>query len=509
MHYGEAHLYENGPQAQRADRGYVAGIDSLALSVRLPVVARYVGELMIGIAFMVGVSGLFAVFVGDFGFAERCALMLVLIAALGLYSRRLPAVNELQVNESLLVVALTFILGCASMVWPLMEAGISVSDATFEAVSGLTTTGLSIVSHPGHQSTAFLFARAWMQWCGGLVIVVLALALVVEPGPVARKLYGTEGAEGGMIEGTRLRARRALMIYTLLLVAGFLLLLLLGAGPFDAIVHSLTAISTGGFSTRSNSIAGLPGYPVRAGVTFLSVCGAISLAAWPRTWRGDWRRLTRNSEAIAIVVMGTIASVLLVFALVFFDGYSWLRGIKVAPLLAFSAQTTSGFEAARVATLDHASKLILIFCMLVGGGVGSTAGGIKMARFMVLIRLIRYLMQRTRVPRHAVLDVESGGGAVDQREIYNVAGLAALFLIGILLSWLVFLSLGFDPMNSLFEIVSAVGTVGLSSGVTSSHLDLLPKALLCVDMLMGRLEFIAILLLFYPGTWSGKRAETT
>lgn len=207
--------------------------------------------------------------------------------------------------------------------------------------------------------------------------------------------------------------------------------------------------------------------------------------------------------------MAAVASLLIMIALVLFDDFSWTRSLRVAPLLAFSAQTTSGFEATRVASLDHVSKLVLMVCMFVGGGMGSTAGGIKMARFIVLLQSVRYLLQRTRITRHAVLNVETGSGVFDQSETYGVAGLAALFLMVVLVSWLVFLSLGFDPLNSLFEIVSAVGTVGLSSGVTSGHLGLLPKSLLCVDMLMGRLEIVAILLLFYPGTWTGKRAEIT
>ena len=478
------------------------------MAVRLPVVIRYVGELMIGIAFMVGVSGLVAVVTGDFRFAERCALMLVVVAGFALYSRRLPEASDLQVNESLMVVALTFIIGCASMVWPLMAAGLGVADAVFESVSGLTTTGLSVVAHPESQSATFLFTRAWMQWCGGLVIVVLALALVTDPGPAARKLFGTETSDGGMIEGTKLRARRALLIYTLLLLAGFILLLLLGATPFDSLVHSLSSVSTGGFSTHGDSIAGMPG-AARAGVIFLTFCGSISLSAWPRAWRGDWMRPLLSRETRAIFVMGLMAGLVLAVSLVMFDGYSWSRSLAVAPLLSLSAQTTSGFEAAQVAGLDSFSMLVLIFCMFVGGSMGSTAGGIKMTRMLMMAALVRYLMQRASVSRHAVLDAETGGPDFDQREVYATLGLVLLFLLVVMISWLIFLALGFHPMNALFEIVSAVGTVGLSSGLTSSHMGLLPKALLCVDMLMGRLEIVALLILFYPGTWIGTRSEVS
>jgi trk system potassium uptake protein TrkH len=474
----------------------MAGFETLALAVRLPVVGRYVGELMLGIALMVGVAGVYALLSGDTGFAMRTAVMFVLVAAIAAVGRLFPAAPDLQVNESLLVVTLTFLIGSASMVWPLMSGGLAFADAVFESVSGLTTTGLTTVSDVEQQSTAFLFARAWMQWCGGLVIVVLALGLVIEPGPAARRLFGTEGQDTGMVEGTRLRARRALVIYTGLLVAGAVLLMAFGAAPLDAVVHSLSAVSTGGFSTKSNSIAGLDNGLLLFGITFLTLCGAISLSAYPRSWRHDWRRLFWNGEVLVLVIVGGLVSL---------QGFSWREGLQLAPLLAFSAQTTSGFEATPVADLGTGSKLILIVSMFIGGDAGSTAGGIKIVRFLLVLRLVQFVFQRTRAPRHAVLQLESAGW-FDVRESYAMLALISMFIMVIVASWLVFLVLEFPPVDALFEVVSAVGTVGLTSGVTDSQLGVLPKAVLCIDMLMGRLEIIAVLLLFYPGTWIGKRA---
>jgi len=187
------------------------------------------------------------------------------------------------------------------------------------------------------------------------------------------------------------------------------------------------------------------------------------------------------------------------------EGFSWQEGLQLAPLLAFSAQTTSGFEATPVADLGTGSKLILIVSMFIGGDAGSTAGGIKIVRFLLVLRLVQFVFQRTRAPRHAVLQLESAGW-FDVRESYAMLALISMFIMVIVASWLVFLVLEFPPVDALFEVVSAVGTVGLTSGVTDSQLGVLPKAVLCIDMLMGRLEIIAVLLLFYPGTWIGKRA---
>lgn len=485
----------------------MARIEALALAVRMPVVGRYFGELMTGIAVMIAVAAGAALVFDDLAFAGRAGLMLVVAVGTVLACRRLPAPPDLQVNESLVVIVLVFLTGSASMVWPLMSDGLEPWNALFESVSALTTTGLTTVADVEQRSPSFLFARAWMQWCGGLVIVVLALGLVIEPGPAAKRLLGAEAEAGGLVGGTRQRVRRALVVYVALLALGTLLLFGLGLGPFDALLHSLASVSTGGFSSRNDSIAGLGGAPVQIAVIGLAFCGAISLSLYPRGWRGDWARLLGDTELRALFASGCAVSLLLVLSLTLVEGRAWSESLRVAPLLAFSAQTTSGFEAAPVAALGPASKAALILSMFIGGDVGSTAGGIKIVRFLLVLRLVQLVLRRAGLPRHAVLELESGARRVDTREALAMLAVVFLFVLAIVVSWLPFLFLGLPPLDSLFEVVSAIGTVGLTSGVTDAQLPQALKAVLCLDMLMGRLEIVAVLLLFYPRTWIGRRAE--
>jgi trk system potassium uptake protein TrkH len=391
------------------------------------------------------------------------------------------------------------------MIWPLMAGGLTFWDATLESVSALTTTGLSTVEDIEHRMPAFVFARAWMQWYGGLVIVVLALGLVIEPGPAAKRLFGAETEGAGLIGGTRARVRRALVVYSALLVFGISLLIALGVGPFDALVHSLAAVSTGGFSSRDASIAGLGGPAVQIAVTVLCFCGAISL--YPSKWRGGWKQLFADAELRAILLSVCLVTIILYLSLVLVDGRPWSDSIRAAPLLAFSAQTTSGFEAVRVAELGAASKVTLILSMFIGGDMGSTAGGIKIVRFLLVLRLVQLLLRRTCLPQHAVLELDGSDDRFQVREIMAMLAVIFLFIVAIIASWLTFLFFGFSSLDSLFEVVSALGTVGLSAGLTSSALPPLLKAVLCVDMLMGRVEVVAIVILLYPRTWLGRRAE--
>jgi trk system potassium uptake protein TrkH len=188
-------------------------------------------------------------------------------------------------------------------------------------------------------------------------------------------------------------------------------------------------------------------------------------------------------------------------------GMPWDTVLDNAPLIAISAQTGAGFTSLDIASLDPASKLVLIVSMLVGGGVGSTAGGIKILRLIILLRLLQLLVQRACLPANAVVQPRLGGHRLEGREIEHGLLIILLFLLIILLSWLPFLALGYAPLDALFDVVSAVATVGLSSGVVGPELPGLLKGVLCLDMLLGRLEGVALLLVLYPRVWIGRRME--
>ena len=142
--------------------------------------------------------------------------------------------------------------------------------------------------------------------------------------------------------------------------------------------------------------------------------------------------------------------------------------------------------------------------MGIGGGVGSTAGGIKILRFLILLRLFELLIKRTCLPPHAVAEPRLADERLSYEDIEHALLLILLFIVLVVISWLLFLIMGYDPLDSLFEVVSAAGTVGLSTGITSSNLETFLKLVLCIDMLAGRLEIIALLVIFYSGTWFGK-----
>jgi trk system potassium uptake protein TrkH len=481
---------------------------ALRYAVRFHVVFKYFGQLCLVLAALSLVPLIISLVFGDTPISVRYGIVIGGLAALGAGLARLRGASSVQANEGMVLVALMFVFTPLVMSYPMMGSGLGFLDAFFEAVSGVTTTGLSTKATLIGALPTFLFARAWMQWYGGLGIVVLSLALVMQPGLLAKGLAVTEAETDDLVGGTRAHARRGLKVYAVLTTLGIIGSLLVGLRFFDAVLYTFAAVSTGGFAPYDGSLETF-GWPAQVWITLLCLAGAMPLTFYHRMLK-EKRRLAVDFLQIQAVLIASLVVSLAVGAFMRLSaGMAWPQVLHHAPLLAFSAQTTAGFSSMPCVQLDAGSKLVLIFSMLVGGGVGSTAGGFKLLRLLIAASVFRLILLRTCLPKHAVIEPRLGGRRLDNDELQEALLLIVLFVAVVGLSWLPFVAMGYSPLDSLFEVVSATGTVGLSVGLTSETLPALLKGILCVDMLMGRLEIIAWLVLLYPGTWVGRRMEGT
>ncbi|QBQ55114.1 TrkH family potassium uptake protein [Nitrosococcus wardiae] len=486
---------------------FASQIKPLASAVRWSVIAKYGGQLCFVVAVLTLVPAMVSLGFGELRVVLRFLIIsgaLLVVAAGAVYIKES---THLQVNEALAITALIFLIAPLLTVYPLMGYGLSFLDALFEATSGVTTTGLSTLGFIEGKPSGFLFVRAWMQWYGGLGIVVLSLALFMGHGQVARRLAGGTWEPSDMVGSARAHARSALMVYLLLTVCGFLVLRSMGVQAFPALLHTLAAVSTGGFSPYDDSLIGLGDWLQQAANLLFAFFGAIPLALYYRAYRAGFRELVGDMEVRVLVLAVLLLTVFLSWSRVWVGGASWSEAVWHAPLLAFSAQSTTGFSSLQIGELDSVSKLGLIVSMFLGGGMGSTSGGIKIIRFLILLRLLQLLFVRASLPPHAVLEPTLGRRRLEPLDIERAVAIVFLYLITIVLSWLPFLAYGYDPLDSLFDVVSAVATVGLSTGVTSPSLEPTLKLVLCLDMLLGRLEIVALLILLLPGTWFGKRID--
>jgi len=487
--------------------------NELSYAVRFRVIFKYFGQLSLVLAALSLVPLVMSVIFGDIPVSLRYGIVIGGLSASGFGLARLRAPSKLQVNEGMVLVALMFIFTPLVMSYPMMGLGMDFIDAFFEAVSGVTTTGLSTKATLVGAPQTFLFARAWMQWYGGLGVIVFSLALVMQPGLVAKGLVAkglaaTAAETDDLVGGTRAYAQRALKVYGGLTVLGIIGSLAVGIGFLDAVLYTFAAISTGGFAPNDGSLSTL-GRPSQLWITLLCLAGAIPLAFYYRLFKEKRRVAVDFLQLQAVIIASLVVSLAVGATMWLSAGMAWPQVLHHAPLLAISAQTTAGFSSMPCAQLDAGSKLILIFSMLVGGGAGSTAGGFKLLRLLVVVSVFRLILLRTGLSKHAVIEPRLAGRRLMDDEIHAALLLIVMFVAVVVLSWLPFVAMGYSPLDSLFEVVSATGTAGLSVGLTSTTLPALLKGILCVDMLMGRLEIMAWLVMFYPGTWFGRRMEGT
>jgi len=483
-------------------------VRALRYSVRPLPVLKYFGQLCIVLALLTLVPLVVSIILGDYRVTLRYAIVVVAVFTMGFFLRRLPTPKRIQTNEAIVVTALAFLFAPIVMTWPTMASGLSFTDALFETISGVTTTGLSVTASVADKPAIFLFSRSWMQWVGGLGIVILAVATMIRPGLVAKRIGDLEDYEEDLVGSTRSHARRVIIVYSILTGFGIIILGLLGTGWFNSVIYSLSAVSTGGFSPHDASLAVFNNSPwLQAIVILLSVAGAIPLVLYFRSFREGGRVLLRDRQLQGLLIAGLVAALLLAWFLFTQDGFSWIQALRHGVLNAFSAQSTAGFSTLDISQLNAGAKLTLIFSMLLGGGAGSTAGGIKILRLLILVQLLYNFLQRASMPRQAVAEASLGRRRLETDEIQSALSIIFLFLTFIGISWLIFIGMGHNPLDSLFEVVSAIGTVGLSSGISAPDLHPLLKGVLCADMLLGRLEIIAWLVLFYPRTWIGRRLE--
>jgi len=480
----------------------------LRYAVRFRVVFKYFGQLCLVLAALTLAPLVISVIVGDMLISLRYGIVIVVIAALGFGLARLRAPSRVQANEGMVLVALMFLFTPLVMSYPMMGSGLGFPDAFFEAVSGVTTTGLSTKTTLVGAPATFLFARAWMQWYGGLGIVVLSLALVMQPGLLAKGLAVTEAETDDLVGGTRARAQRILKVYGVLTALGIIGSFLAGVGFFDAVLYTFAAVSTGGFAPHDGSLAHLSWF-AQGWITLICLAGAIPLTFYRRMLHKKQRVAVDFLQLKTVVIACLVITLVVGASMRLSAGMAWPHVLHHAPLLAFSAQTTAGFSSLPISQFDAGSKLILIFSMLVGGSAGSTSGGFKLLRLLIAASVLRLIVLRTCLPKHAVIEPRLAGRRLQDDEIHAALLLILVFVAVVALSWLPFVALGYNPLDSLFEVVSATGTVGLSVGLTNTTLPGLLKGILCVDMLMGRLEIIAWLVLLYPGTWFGRRMEET
>lgn len=469
----------------------------VAQRVRPRVLARLMAREAASLGVLLAVPLIVAAAAGAGELALRLGVMLVPVAAMTWWGRRGGELGEVHGIEALAVSALTFALGALLGVWPFMALDLDPMRALFEAMSAITSTGLTMVEAPETLPFTALFLRAWFQWYGGLAILVLAVGLVIGSGSVARRLGALDLDDASRVESIKTRSRRVLALYVAVTVVAWAVLALALWDVEAGLLYALAAVATGGFAPSGDSLAGISGL---AAALVLGIClmSAVSYDQWLRTRRSGWRGLVADPE-LRLLVGLCLGAGLLIALFQWWSGAG--AGVGDAFAHAISAQTTAGFSTVATDAFSAPGQVVLIVSMLVGGDVGSTAGGFKLVRLLVLAAVLRVIWLRIAAGPRAVLPLERSGARIEQGELENAVALAVVMATALLAAWLVFLAHGVAPLAALFETASALGTAGLSAGVVGADLAPALTAVLTGLMWLGRVELFAVLILVLPKTW--------
>ena len=282
----------------------------LSYAIRFRVIIKYFGQLCLVLSALTLVPLVMSLIFGESSITLRYAVVVFGLAGLGLSTGRLRAPSSVQPNEGMVLVALMFLFTPLVMSYPMMSSGLTFVDALFEAISGVTTTGLSTKATLVGAPDSFLFGRAWMQWYGGLGIIVLSLALVMQPGVVAKGLSVTEKESEDLVGGTQARSRQVLKVYGVLTALGIIGSLLAGVGFFDSILYTFGAVSTGGFAPHDGSLRTL-GWLPQAWITLLCLVGAIPLTLYLRMFQRKRHVAVDFLQLQAVLFFSVIASLAL------------------------------------------------------------------------------------------------------------------------------------------------------------------------------------------------------
>ncbi|AOW21771.1 TrkH family potassium uptake protein [Urechidicola croceus] len=434
------------------------------------------------------------------------------------------AEKNLQKKEGYVIVTFGWLILSLTGTLPYILTG-SIPDFTnafFETISGYSTTGSSILNDIEAMPKGILFWRSATHWIGGMGIIVLTIAILPLLGIGGMQLFMAE-APGPSADKMHPRitetAKRLWFIYFSLTIVEFLLLKSAGMSWFDAINHAMATMSTGGFSTKNASVAYWNGMPmVQYIITIFMLIAGANFVMTYFAFKGKWQKVFNNEEfkwyffgAIGLVV-------LLSFLILYFQDPNLQTSVnhpmpwgktesafRHGAFQVFAILTTTGFVTADYTMWNSFATMIIFSLFFIGGSAGSTSGGVKIVRHIVMIKSSVLELKKLLHP-NAIIPVRYGGKAIQQTIVFNILSFFVLYMLIFILSSVLLTFLGLDFISAVGATTSSLGNVGPAFGSLSpvdnySELSNTAKWFCAFLMLIGRLELFTVLILFTPYFW--------
>ena len=412
-------------------------------------------------------------------------------------------------RDAFLVVAGGWVLAGIFGALPLLLTGDvpSYTDAFFETVSGFTTTGSTILQNIEATTHAGLFWRSLTHWLGGMGIVVLFVAIFPQLGVGGKLLFQSE-VPGPITEGLQPRIKQTSAalwrIYVGLTLCCGALLYLCGMNVFDAVNHAMATMATGGYSTKNASVGHYQSVSIDLVTTLFMLMAGINFSLYYLAVRGKWRRALADRELWTYLGIVGVSIAVITVAIASRHG-GLFAGMRYAAFQVVAVVTTTGFGTDNFDTYPPVGRLLLVALMFVGGSAGSTAGGMKVFRVMVVAKVAsRELIYAFRP--QLVRAVRIGRNVVDEGTVRAIMALFALFMGIFLAASLVLAAMGLDIITSTTATIACLGNIGpgLARVGSIENFAFMPTAakwLLSFCMILGRLEIVTVAALLVPMFW--------
>lgn len=444
--------------------------------------------------------------------AFATAIFVIFIAGMILW---LPVRNvnrDMKLRDGFIVVVLFWVVLGTSGAIPFLlveHLNMSLADAIFESLSGLTTTGATVITGIDDLPPSILFYRQLLQWLGGMGIIVLAVAILPILGVGGMQLYRAETP--GPMKDAKLTPRitetaKALWyIYLGLTIACALAYLVAGMSLFDAISHSFSTVAIGGFSTHDLSLGYFDNPFVESiAVVFMFLAG-INFSLHFLAWRHrNFKPYAFDSEfkLYALLTLGVCVICTIGLSITGYDG-DWLHAMRLGVFQAVSIGTTTGFTTTEFQNWPGFLPLLLVFASFVGACAGSTGGGIKVVRILLLGKQGWREIQRLIHP-NAIITIKMGGRPVNDRVVDAVWGFFATYVAVFAILLLSAMGTGLDQVTAFSAIAACLNNLGPGLGDVASNYGSIPdttKYILGLAMILGRLEIFTLLVLLTPAFW--------
>lgn len=426
-------------------------------------------------------------------------------------SKKTVIKKNVNIREGLAIVALGWIFVSLFGAFPFYLSGSipSYTDAFFETVSGFTTTGASILSNVEGLPHGTLFWRSFTHWIGGMGILVFTIALLPVLGIGGFQIFKAESpgpTTDKIMPRIKDTAKTLYVIYFSITILQIILLRLGGMNFFESMLHTFGSVGTGGFGIKNNSIAFYDSTYIHIIIGIFMLLSGVNFSLYYSLFKGRWRDVFKNEELR--LYLGIIATAVVAITVsLFMTSYtSILRALRDSFFQVTSIITTTGYTTANFDVWPAFSKAILFMLMFIGGCAGSTAGGMKVIRILILMKLIKRDVAKLFHPR-AFISIKNNGKKVTDETIVSINSFFTLYIMIFAISTIIISLEGLDLVSTSSAVAATLGNIGPGLGLVgpaSNFAGFSPvsKVLFSLLMLLGRLEIFTIIALILPKNWT-------